>query len=175
MPALQSVPPAQRPAIPADKRWTIDALMGPNDDWLSPESVAMFFAADWTVQSKSNRTGIRLTGPEFSFADKALNKNPDHGRDPSNIIDHGYPLGAVNLAGQTPIILVNDSPSTDGFINPFTVARAEFWKLAQARPGDTLYFRAIDRAAAALLRRALDRATTAVILTTHPASTLESP
>ena len=157
--AITSVPEARRPVFAEGKIWTVDALVGPNDDWLSAEAVAMFFAADWTVQSKSSRTGIRLTGPEFSFADRALHKNPDHGQDLSNIIDHGYPLGAVNLAGQTPIILVNDSPSTGGFINPFTVARAELWKLGQARPGDTLRFRAIDRAAAALLRRALDHST----------------
>ena len=75
---------------------------------------------------------------EYGFAGRALSKGSDHGQDPSNIIDHGYPLGAVNLAGQTPIILVNDAPSTGGFINPFTVASAAFWKLAQAKPGDIL-------------------------------------
>ena len=96
--------------------WQVEALAGPNDDWLDPASVAMFFSADWAVQAKSNRTGIRLTGPEFAFAGRALSKGSDHGQDPSNIIDHGYPLGAVNLAGQTPIILVNDAPSTGGFI-----------------------------------------------------------
>ncbi len=163
--ALKSVPEAIRPVFTTDKIWTVDALLGPNDDWLSAEAVAMFFASDWKVQAKSNRTGIRLTGPEFSFAHRALHKNPDHGHDPSNIIDHGYPLGAINLAGQTPIILVNDAPSTGGFINPFTVASAEFWKIGQARPGDTLRFRAINRADAATLRLALDRATQADALT----------
>lgn len=146
------VPASCRPAITNAGRWTIEALAGPNDDWLSDESIARFFEADWSVQAKSSRTGIRLTGPEFTFSDKALNKKPDHGQDPSNIIDHGYPVGAVNLAGQTPIILVNDSPSTGGFINPFTVASAAFWKLAQAKPGDVLNFRRIDRAEAGAMR-----------------------
>ena len=164
--ALKAVPEAIRPVFTADKIWLVDALLGPNDDWLSAEAVAMFFASDWKVQAKSNRTGIRLSGPDFSFAHRALHKNPDHGQDPSNIIDHGYPLGAINLAGQTPIILVNDAPSTGGFINPFTVASAELWKLGQARPGDTLRFRAINRAGAATLRLTLDRATQADVLTT---------
>lgn len=157
--ATLAIPEAARPPFTTDKRWSVEALAGPNDDWLHPDSVAMFFSADWSVQSKSSRTGIRLTGPEFAFADRAIHKNSDHGQDPSNIIDHGYPLGAVNLAGQTPIILVNDAPSTGGFINPFTVASAAFWKLAQARPGDVLRFRQVDRDEAGRLRAELEART----------------
>ena len=154
-----TIPDALRPKFSPDRRWDIEAVAGPNDDWLAPEAIEMFFSADWAVQAKSNRTGIRLTGPEFSFADRAIHKNSDHGQEPSNIIDHGYPLGAVNLAGQTPIILVNDAPSTGGFINPFTVASAALWKLAQAKPGDILHFRRIDRAEAGRLRAGLNRVT----------------
>ncbi|MFE3839304.1 biotin-dependent carboxyltransferase family protein [Pseudogemmobacter sonorensis] len=154
-----TIPEAARPVFSVDKRIEVEALVGPNDDWLAPESVEVFFSADWPVQAKSNRTGIRLTGPEFAFAPRAIHKKADHGQDPSNIIDHGYPPGAVNLAGQTPIILVNDAPSTGGFINPFTVASAAFWKLAQARPGEVLRFRRIDRDGAARLRAALDGVT----------------
>ncbi|SNB52776.1 urea carboxylase [Arboricoccus pini] len=142
----------RRPMMAANGIWQIEALAGPNDDWLDPASVDTFFAAEWKVQAKSNRTGIRLTGPEFAFSARALDKDDAHGSHPSNIIDHGYPLGAVNLAGQTPIILVFDSPSTGGFINPFTVASAALWKLGQARPGETLRFCRIDRDQAARLR-----------------------
>lgn len=154
-----TIPEDLRPKFTTDRTWEVEALLGPNDDWLSPEAVEMFFSADWAVQAKSNRTGIRLTGPSFTFAHRALHKNSDHGQDPSNIIDHGYPLGAVNLAGQTPIILVNDAPSTGGFINPFTVARAAFWKLAQAKPGDTLRFRRVDLDEAGRMRAELGRVT----------------
>ena len=140
-------------------------MLGPNDDWLTDDSIAMFFASDWKVQSRSNRTGIRLTGPSFGFAPRATNKNPEHGQDPSNILDHGYPLGAVNLAGQTPIILVNDAPSTGGFINPFTVASAAFWKLGQAQPNETLRFQRVTVAEAQDLRRKLDARVTAAALT----------
>jgi urea carboxylase len=44
------------------------------------------------------------------------------------------------LAGQTPIILVNDGPTMGGFINPYTVPSVAFWKLGQAKPGDSLHF-----------------------------------
>ena len=94
-----------------------------------------FLSADWKLSAKSDRTGFRLDGAEWSFTERALNKAPEHGSLPSNIIDQGYPLGAINLAGQTPIILVNDGPSMGGFINPYTVPQAAFWKLGQSRPG----------------------------------------
>ncbi len=68
------------------------------------------------------------------------NKGLEHGTFPSNIIDQGYPVGAINLAGQTPIILVNDGPSMGGFIVPYTVPSAAFWKLGQAKPGDSFNF-----------------------------------
>ena len=113
------------------------------------------------MQSKSSRTGMRLSGPAFGFSERATNKLPEHGQDPSNILDHGYPLGAINLAGQTPIILINDGPSTGGFINPFTVPSASFWKLGQARPGNVLRFKAVTLKEAQDLRRALDRTCTA--------------
>ncbi len=154
--AALTVPEAARPPIHAEGVWTIECVPGPNDDWLAPESIEMFLSTDWIVQSKSSRTGMRLTGPQFRFSSRATDKRPEHGQDPSNIIDHGYPLGAVNLAGQTPIILINDSPSTGGFINPFTVASAAFWKLGQARPGERLRFTAVGVEEAQALRRDLD-------------------
>jgi hypothetical protein len=64
--------------------------------------------------------------------------------DPANIVDHGYPLGAINLAGQTPIILVNDWPDGGGFINPYTVPGCAFWKLGQSKPGEIYHFQQIS-------------------------------
>jgi urea carboxylase len=146
-----------RPVLATGGRWTIEVVPGPNDDWLDAAGRERFLSTDWKLTAKSNRTGFRLQGPGWSFSARATEKPPEHGHDPSNILDHGYPFGAVNLAGQTPIILVNDGPSTGGFINPYTVVTAAFWKLAQSRPGDLYRFAALDVEAAQALRRALDR------------------
>ena len=153
---MRRVAAQDRPPIGAAREIIVECMLGPNDDWLDPASVDMFFTSDWRVQAKSNRTGMRLTGAAFSFAKRAVEKRAEHGQDPSNILDHGYPLGAVNLAGQTPIILVNDAPSTGGFINPFTVPSAAFWKLGQARPNEVLRFQRVTLQEAQDLRRALD-------------------
>jgi biotin-dependent carboxylase-like uncharacterized protein len=162
--AIREIPEAQRPAIASTGVRSVECMAGPNDDWLDAAAVERFFSSDWIVQSKSNRTGMRLTGPEFTFSEKAKNKRPEHGQDPSNILDHGYPLGAVNLAGQTPIILINDAPSTGGFINPFTVPSAAFWKLGQVRPNEAIRFVRVSLTQAQELRRTLDRRYTAASL-----------
>ena len=145
-----------RPTFAADKIWTIEVVAGPNDDWIDEAGHERFRSTDWKLSSKSDRTGFRLEGPQWTFTEKAYKKAPENGAEPSNIIDQGYPLGAINLAGQTPIILVNDGPSMGGFINPYTVPSATFWKLGQSKPGDIYRFKSISIDDAQTLRKKLN-------------------
>ena len=140
------------PVMPTNKKWSVEVVKGPNDDWIDEKGHKMFLNSNWKLQSKSDRTGYRLEGPKWSFTEKATNKGLEHGTFPSNIIDQGYPVGAINLAGQTPIILVNDGPSMGGFIVPYTVPSASFWKLGQAKPGDSFNFVEISVEKAQTLR-----------------------
>jgi len=128
------------PEISQSGLWEIEVVRGPNDDWLDASGYNTFLQAEWKLQARSDRTGFRLDGPSLTFNEKATNKSPEHGYEPSNIIDQGYPIGGINLAGQTPIILVNDGPSMGGFIVPYTVPSASFWKLGQAKPSEKLKF-----------------------------------
>jgi urea carboxylase len=146
-----------RPVISKDRNWEIEVVPGPNDDWIDEKGHKMFLNSDWKLSPKSDRTGFRLDGPQWSFSKKAYNKAPEHGAEPSNIIDHGYPVGAINLAGQTPIILVNDGPSMGGFINPYTVPSAAFWKLGQAKPGEILRFKSVTVSEANNLRQQINK------------------
>ncbi|HZF36973.1 MAG TPA: biotin-dependent carboxyltransferase family protein [Candidatus Angelobacter sp.] len=148
--------PDCRPSFATDKIWTIEAVAGPNDDWVDEAGHKRFLSTDWKLSSKSDRTGFRLEGPQWTFTEKAHKKAPENGAEPSNIIDQGYPLGAINLAGQTPIILVNDGPSMGGFINPYTVPSAAFWKLGQSKPGDLYRFKSISIDEAQALRKKLN-------------------
>jgi 5-oxoprolinase (ATP-hydrolysing) subunit C len=142
--AGRRVKAAARPLIHSEKLWQVEVVAGPNDDWIDAAGHAQFLSTHWKVSSKSDRTGFRLEGPPWTFTAKAYNKLPEHGSEPANILDQGYPLGAINLAGQTPIILVSDGPSMGGFINPYTVPSCAFWKLAQARPGESFSFKAVS-------------------------------
>jgi urea carboxylase len=152
----RSVKPGCRPEFSINKQWQIEVVPGPDDDWIDEAGQARFLGSDWKLSAKSDRTGFRLDGPQWTFTAKAYDKLPENGSEPSNIIDHGYPLGAINLAGQTPIILVSDGPSMGGFINPYTVPSAAFWKLGQSRPGDVYRFKAVSVDEAQALRRTLD-------------------
>ena len=145
-----------RPVFATDKIWHIEAVPGPNDDWIDEAGHTQFLSTDWKLEARSDRTGYRLDGPDWTFTEKATNKPPENGTDPSNIIDQGYPLGAVNLCGQKPIILVNDGPSMGGFICPYTVPSAAFWKLGQTKPNEFLHFKSITVEEAQALRRELD-------------------
>jgi len=140
------------PVMSTNKKWSVEVVKGPNDDWVDEKGHKMFLNSDWKLQSKSDRTGYRLNGPNWTFTEKATHKGLEHGTFPSNIIDQGYPVGAINLAGQTPIILVNDGPSMGGFIVPYTVPSASFWKLGQAKPGDNFNFVEISVEKAQTLR-----------------------
>ena len=140
------------PVMSTNKKWSVEVVKGPNDDWVDEKGHKMFLNSNWKLQSKSDRTGYRLEGPKWSFTEKATHKGLEHGTFPSNIIDQGYPVGAINLAGQTPIILVNDGPSMGGFIVPYTVPSASFWKLGQAKPGDSFNFVEISVEKAQTLR-----------------------
>ncbi len=150
-----------RPPIVTDKRWQVEVVLGPNDDWIDAAGHARFLATDWKLSAKSDRGGFRLEGPEWTFNERAYNKPPEHGSDPANIVDHGYPVGAINLAGQTPIILVNDGPSGGGFINPYTVPQCAFWKLGQSKPSESYRFEVISVTEAQQRARAMTALCTA--------------
>ena len=132
-----------RPPDPAGGIWEIEVVAGPNDDWIDEDGQRRFLTSDWRLSPKSNRVGFRLEGPEWTFTSKATDKAPENGADPSNVIDHGYPIGAINLCGQTPIILMVDTLTLGGFINPYTVPTCAWPKLGQSRPNETYRFREV--------------------------------
>jgi urea carboxylase len=146
----------RRPEFAADRKWLVEAVPGPNDDWVDAAGHKRFLATEWKLEARSDRTGYRLEGPDWTFTEKATNKPPENGSDPSNIVDQGYPLGAINLCGQKPIILVHDGPSMGGFICPYTVPSAAFWKLGQSKPNDHYRFKSISVDEAQALARTLD-------------------
>ena len=114
----------------------------------------MLFSRSWSVNPNSNRTGIRLEGGTFEWARRSGGIAGGH---PSNILDNGYPVGAVNINGDLPVILAPDGPTAGGFVVAATVIHADLWKLGQLRPvGDSVRFREVTLDEALELDRALD-------------------
>ena len=144
------------PPLPNNGKWLIEVCAGPNDDWIDKAGQKRFLESMWKLSPKSNRVGFRLEGPKWTFTRKAIDKAPENGSDPSNTIDHGYPIGAINLGGQTPIILLNDTLTLGGFINPYTVPSCAFWKLGQSRPNEIYKFELISIEEAQARKRAIN-------------------
>jgi 5-oxoprolinase (ATP-hydrolysing) subunit C len=136
--------------------WEIRAMRGPQSapDFLTEADMQMLFSRPWSVNPNSNRTGIRLEGGSFEWARRSGGIAGGH---PSNILDNGYPVGAVNINGDLPVILAPDGPTAGGFVVAATVVHADLWKLGQLRPvGDSVRFREVAIDEAIELDRALD-------------------
>jgi len=150
----ESRPFTVRPEYTRD--WEMRAMRGPQSapDFLTEADMEMLFSRSWSVNPNSNRTGIRLEGGTFGWARRSGGIAGGH---PSNILDNGYPVGAVNINGDLPVILCVDGPTAGGFVVAATVVHADLWKLGQLRPvGDAVRFREVAIDQAIELDRALD-------------------
>jgi 5-oxoprolinase (ATP-hydrolysing) subunit C len=122
------------------KTWDVAVVRGPYDEFLSDADIQLFLTAPWRVTARSDRLGYRLEGPSFEFSRLAHKGAEENGGEPTSIISYATPVGAINICGQTPIILLHDSFTVTGYICPFTVTTEEIRKVGQARPGDLIYF-----------------------------------
>ena len=139
-------------------------MRGPHaaPDFLTENDMETLFGRPWPVDRNSNRTGIRLESHRFEWARRSGGIAGGH---PSNILDNSYPVGAVNVNGDLPVILGPDGPTAGGFVVAMTVAHADLWKIGQFRPvGDHVRFREVTVEEAIALDRALDETLTAASL-----------
>ncbi|THX18514.1 hypothetical protein D6D17_02142 [Aureobasidium pullulans] len=134
-----------------DSEWEIYTLPGPHDEgFLTTKGLEALYSTRWKISHNASRTGIAIVGvcPEF-----ARRTGGEGGAHPSNVLEYGYPLGAVNWAGDAANILPVEGPDMGGFISTNTIIRAEFWRLGQVKPGDSIKFRRISMENAILLRK----------------------
>jgi urea carboxylase len=119
-------------------RWTLRVIPGPHGapDYFTGDALAGLFAAEWEVDHRSDRTGIRLAGPVVAFA---RTDGGEAGLHPCNIHDSAYPIGGIMVSGDTPVIVGPDGPSLGGFVVPAAVIHADLWTLGQLRPGDRVH------------------------------------
>ncbi|TDD54156.1 5-oxoprolinase/urea amidolyase family protein [Kribbella antibiotica] len=117
--------------------WQLRVIPGPHGapDHLTVDGVEAFFGTSWTVDHRSDRTGVRLSGPLPGWA---RSDGGEAGLHPSNVHDSAYPVGGIMLSGDTPVIVGKDGPSLGGFVVPAVVIEADRWMLGQLCPGDTV-------------------------------------
>ena len=130
----------------------IRVLPGPQDGHFDDEAWALFVGSDYRVSREADRMGLRLQGP-------TLRHRAGHAAD---IVSEAVVPGAVQVPGAgQPIVLGVDAQTIGGYAKIATVIRADLPRLAHARPGSVLRFRAVTRAEAlaARLELAASRAT----------------
>ncbi|KAH8787811.1 putative urea amidolyase [Diaporthe sp. PMI_573] len=124
------------------EHWVVHVMHGPYcEEYLSPGDIEMFYSTHWEVSHNAARGGIRLIGPRPQWARTSGGEGGSH---PSNVIEYGYPIGGINFTGDEPVIFPNDCPDFGGFVCPFTVVKADYWKVGQLRAGNTVKFVAVS-------------------------------
>jgi biotin-dependent carboxylase-like uncharacterized protein len=119
-----------------EREWHIRAVPGSNTspDYVTQEGMDHLFDHSFKIQLTSNRSAYRLEElPSSFFARKDGGVGGSH---PSNIVDMAYAMrGALNICGNTPIILIADGPTLGGYFCALSVINADLWKVGQGTPG----------------------------------------
>ncbi|KAK4689029.1 urea carboxylase, partial [Tremellales sp. Uapishka_1] len=138
-----SIPPSARLDTLWTNRWELFVMPGPHDE---PEFVTE--EGGW-ITHNATRSGYRLKGPRLNWAREDGGEGGSH---PANVIDEPYSYGGLNWNGDDPVILPIDAPMCGGLVTTTTIVRADFWRLGQCRPGDSIRFKRISWESARILR-----------------------
>ena len=121
---------------------TLRVIWGPQDDQFPDQAREQFVKAAYKMSPDSDRTGIRLQGPQIPC-------KPDID---ASIISEGVIAGAVQIPGDGMPIIILGETVTGGYRKIATVIAADLPLLGQIKPGDQVRFSPVDLSAA---RRAL--------------------
>lgn len=117
-------------------------VLGPQDDHVKKESVADFLNSEYRVSIRANRVGYRFEGPQLFFQERAESR--DAGLDPSNIVDDGNAIGAIQIpAGKEPICLGVDGVTMGGYVKIACLIAADMDRMAQLPLREVLRFKSV--------------------------------
>ncbi len=130
---------------------------GPQQDFFNEDALATLGTAAYTVSARSDRMGVRLSGPAIIRA--TANAGPSTAAAASaalygELLSQGVPFGAVQIpADGQPILLSVDQQTTGGYPVVAGVIAADLWRIGQLRPADRVRLAWVSLAEAdALLR-----------------------
>jgi biotin-dependent carboxylase-like uncharacterized protein len=117
-------------------------ILGPQDDHVKEESIEVFLNTPYQVSIRSNRVGYRFEGPPLFFKERPESR--DAGLDPSNIVDDGNAIGAIQIpAGKEPICLGPDGVTMGGYVKIACLIAADMDRMAQLKPKDLVRFKSV--------------------------------
>jgi antagonist of KipI len=140
-------PPSHR--LPLAGPWEVRVTSGPHAGLFSSSDLERVLNTACRITPAMDRMGIRLETPGLRLQ-------------PPEILTTGVIEGAVQVtpSGEL-IVLMAEHQTTGGYPVIATVIQADLPLLAQARPGDTVHFRQVNRDEAARARRRLSEWLTA--------------
>jgi biotin-dependent carboxylase-like uncharacterized protein len=122
----------------------IRAIPGPQDDYFDRAEIAKFFGSEYTVQSGSDRVGMRLQGAAIQHA-KGF-----------NIASDATAPGSIQVPGNgQPIVLMADRQTIGGYPKIATVVSADLPELGRLSIGSKFVFEQVTFEAAQSLRRTM--------------------
>jgi biotin-dependent carboxylase-like uncharacterized protein len=111
----------------------IKAILGPQDDCFTQESVEKFFSSEYEITKEADRMGYRLSGPQLMHKAGA------------DIISDGINLGSIQIPGHgMPIVMLADRQTTGGYTKIATVISTDIPVMSQLKPGDKVSFKMVD-------------------------------
>ncbi len=122
----------------------IRAIPGPQDDYFDRAEIAKFFGSEYTVQSGSDRVGMRLQGEAVRHA-KGF-----------NIASDATAPGSIQVPGNgQPIVLMADRQTIGGYPKIATVISADLPELGRLSIGSKIVFESVTLETAQSLRRSM--------------------
>jgi antagonist of KipI len=105
-------------------------IAGPQWAWFSSASRRALLTEAFKITAKSDRMGLRLSGPELGLDSVSR-----------ELLSEGIAFGSVQVPPDgRPIVLMADRQTIGGYPKIAQVISVDLAKLAQARTGDTVRF-----------------------------------
>jgi biotin-dependent carboxylase-like uncharacterized protein len=115
-------------------QWMLRVIWGPQDDHFPEASRQAFLNSTYTMSQDSDRTGIRLEGPQVVC-------RPDI---EASIISEGVISGSIQIPGDGKPIIILGETVTGGYRKIATIISADLPLLGQIKPGDGIQFEAVS-------------------------------
>lgn len=125
---------------------SVRVLLGPQNDLFTEAGISTFLNSEYRLSTKVDRMGCQFQGPAIEHAGDF------------NIVSDGIVNGSIQVPGTgQPIVLLADRQTTGGYAKIATVIQPDLRKIAQARPGQTLHFEAVDADTAERIAREAEK------------------
>ena len=115
-------------------KWKIRVVLGPQDDQVPDDSRATFSKNTYTMSQNSDRTCIRLEGPEIRCKPEVE----------ASIVSEGVIAGSIQIPGDGKPIIILGETVTGGYRKIATVISADLPLLGQIKPGDGIQFEVVS-------------------------------